>query len=107
MHSPRIKFNFTSDIGESIPVNETHGIYYSKTFDKFYRLIDQASTYREMREYKHHAHYRIQYDYDKTTYCINTTKFRANQVNDPNKKYFFFTNSVYYNNYNRNQVMTV
>ena len=67
---------YIDDIGENIPVNVEHSIYYSKTFDKFYRLITHTNKYRQLTESKHHAHIQICYAYNKKIYHINTTKFR-------------------------------
>ena len=67
---------YIDDIGESIPVNAEHGIYYSKTFDKFYRLVEHVEKYRQLHECKNHAHMKIGYAYNKKIYRINCTKFR-------------------------------
>lgn len=67
---------YINNIGESIAVNAEHGIYYSKTFDKFYRLIEHTGKYRQLTESKHYAHMRIGYACNKKKYNINTTKFR-------------------------------
>ena len=67
---------YIDDIGDSIPVNVEHGIYYSKTNDKFYRFVDHIGKYRLLTEGKHHAHMRISYAYNKKNYNINCTIFR-------------------------------
>ena len=67
---------YLDDIGENVPVNVEHGIYYSKTNDKFYRFVDHIGKYRLLTEGKHHAHMRISYAYNKKNYNINCTIFR-------------------------------
>ena len=67
---------YLDDISESIVVNEEHGIYYSKTNDKFYRFVEHVHKYRELTEYNNHISMRIQYHYNKKRYNINTTRFR-------------------------------
>ena len=67
---------YLDDIGENIPVNAEHGVYYSKTFDKFYRLITHTNKYRQLTEGKSYASMWITYRYNNKTYTINTTKFR-------------------------------
>ena len=67
---------YLNDIGDNIPVNAEHSIYYSKTFDKFYRFVDHIGKYRQLTESKHYASMRIGYAYNNKTYNINTTKFR-------------------------------
>ena len=67
---------YLDDIGDSITVNVEHGIYYSKTNDRFYRLITHTNKYRQFTESKHHAHMRIVYNYNNKNCKVNTTKFR-------------------------------
>ena len=67
---------YIDDIGESIPVNTEHGVYYSKTFDKFYRYIEHTNQYRELHERKSYASMQIIYRYSNKSYRINTTKYR-------------------------------
>lgn len=69
---------YLDDIGEYIAVNVEHGIYYSKTFDKFYRLVEHTNKYRQLTEGKHYASMWIGYRYNNKYYHINTTKFRDN-----------------------------
>ena len=69
---------YLDDIGDSIAVNAEHCIYYSKTFDKFYRYVQHTNKYRQLNESKHSAHMRIGYKYNNKTYNINCTKFRQN-----------------------------
>ena len=69
---------YIDDIGESIPVNTEHGIYYSKTNDKFYRFVEHINKYRQMTESKNYSHMRINYKCNNKTYHINSTKFRQN-----------------------------
>ena len=71
-----VKAIYIDDIGENIPVNVEHGVYYSKTFDKFYRLITHTNKYRQLTEGKNHASMQIGYNYNKKHYSFNTTKFR-------------------------------
>lgn len=67
---------YLDNIGESIPVNVEHGVYYSKTFDKFYRLVEHTGKYRQLTETKIAAHMQIDYKYNKKSHHINCTKFR-------------------------------
>ena len=67
---------YLDDIGENIPVNAEHNVYYSKTNDNFYRFVDHIGKYRLLTEGKHHAHMRISYAYNKKKYNVNCTKFR-------------------------------
>ena len=67
---------YLDDIGENIPVNAEHNVYYSKTNDNFYRFVDHIGKYRLLAEGKNHAHMRISYAFNKKNYDINTTKFR-------------------------------
>ena len=67
---------YLDDIGDSIAVNAEHGVYYSKTNDKFYRFVEHIGKYRQLTEYKNHASMRIDYGYNKKKYDINCTKFR-------------------------------
>ena len=67
---------YLDDIGDSITVNAEHEVYYSKTLDKFYRLITHTNQYRQLTECKNHASMRICYNYNNKHYNINTTKFR-------------------------------
>ena len=67
---------YIDDIGENIPVNAEHGVYYSKTFDKFYRFVNHIGKFRQMTEGKHHGYMQIGYKYNKKSYNINCSKFR-------------------------------
>ena len=67
---------YLDDIGENIPVNAEHNVYYSKTFDKFYRLITHTNKYRQLTERKNGVCMRIGYKYNKKHYNINCSKFR-------------------------------
>ena len=46
---------YLEDIGENIPVNAEHNVYYSKTLDKFFRLVEHIGKFRQMTEGKNHA----------------------------------------------------
>lgn len=67
---------YLDGIGENIPVNAEHGVYYSKTFDKFYRLVDHIGKFRQLTESKNYSHMKIGYSYNNKKYNVNTTKFR-------------------------------
>ena len=67
---------YLDNIGENIPVNTEHGIYYSKTLDKFFRYIEHTNNYRQFTESKNHTSMQITYRYNNKTYNFNTTKFR-------------------------------
>ena len=67
---------YLDDIGESIVVNEEHGIYYSKTFDKFYRFVEHTRKYRQISECKNGVCMQIGYRYNKKIYHVNCTRFR-------------------------------
>ena len=69
---------YIDNIGESIAVNEEHNVYYSITFDKFYRLVEHVEKYRQMHEYKHGVCLWIQYNFNNKHYSINCSKFRDN-----------------------------
>ena len=69
-----VDFIFVKDLPDKIVVNEEHKIYYSPSSDKFY--IDLGIHFRQMKENKNHAHYRIHYKYKGKQYDINTTKWR-------------------------------
>lgn len=69
---------YIDNIGENIPVNAEHNVYYSKTLDKFYRLIEHTNKYRQLSEYKNYCHMQIGYNYNNKYYNVNTTKFRQN-----------------------------
>ena len=67
---------YIDDIEESVAVNEEHGIYYSKAFDKFYRFVEHVGKYRELKESKEYMCFRTSYSYNRKIYHINCTKFR-------------------------------
>lgn len=67
---------YIDNIGESISVNNEHGIYYSKTYDSFYRYINHAKNYRQLHEYKDGLCMWTLYKHNKKSYNINCTKFR-------------------------------
>ena len=67
---------YLDDIRDSIAVNAEHGVYYSKTNDKFYRFVDHIGKYRQLTESKHGICMQITYAYNKKNYNVNTTKFR-------------------------------
>ena len=67
---------YIDNIGELIPVNAEHGVYYSKKFDKFYRFVEHIGKFRQMTEGKHHGYMRIAYKYNNKYYNINCSKFR-------------------------------
>lgn len=69
---------YLEDIGENIPVNAEHNVYYSKTLDRFFRFVEHTGKYRQMHEYKNHASMRITYNYNNKKYNINCTKIRQN-----------------------------
>ena len=56
---------YLDDIGENIPVNAEHNVYYSKNNDKFYRFVDHIGKYRQLTERKNHASMWIGYKYNK------------------------------------------
>ena len=76
-----VKAIYLDDIGENIPVNVEHGIYYSKTFDKFYRFVEHINKYRQFTESKQYASMWITYNYNNKHYHINCTKFRKSIAN--------------------------
>lgn len=67
---------YLEDIGENIPVNAEHNVYYSKTLDKFFRFVEHIGKYRQMTESKNYCHMQIGYAYNNKKYKVNTTKFR-------------------------------
>ena len=73
---------YIDDIGDSIPVNAEHNVYYSKTLDKFFRFVEHVNKFRQMTECKTKGIcMRIDYKYNNKTYYINTTKFRQSIAN--------------------------
>ena len=70
---------YIDDIGENIPVNKEHNVYYSKSLDKFYRFVEHVGKYRQMNEGKTKGIcFWIHYKFDKKNYHVNATKFRQN-----------------------------
>ena len=45
------QFDYQSELPDAITINHEHGIYFCKTFDKFYRKVSERQ-FRELREYK-------------------------------------------------------
>ena len=72
------KFEYQSYLPDVITINDEHGIFYCKQYDKFYRRI-LNNEYRELHEheYKREKSIRIQWRYKNKTYNFNCTKFRA------------------------------
>ena len=45
------EFNFVSDIGKSLVINEEAQIYYSLELDKFFMYINHTNKFKELHEY--------------------------------------------------------
>lgn len=69
-----IKYKFVNELNDKIIVNEEHKIYYSPSYNNFYR--DLGIHFREMHENKSYAHFVISYSYKGKSYQINTSKWR-------------------------------
>lgn len=72
------KFNFVSDIGRSLTINEDAGIFYSLEFDKFYIFIEHTNKYRELHVYLHCGYPYIHYSYNKKQHSFSVNKFKKN-----------------------------
>ena len=72
------EFNFVSDIGKSLVINDEAQIYYSLELDKFYMFIEHTNKYRELHECLNKGYPCIYYKYNNKSYEFSTTKFRKN-----------------------------
>ena len=50
-HRKGKQFDYQSELPDAITINEEHGIYFCRQYDKFYRKVSEHQ-YRELREYK-------------------------------------------------------
>ena len=71
------QFDYKSELPDAITINHEHGIYFCKTFDKFYRKVSERQ-YRELREYKqtHSNGTRIEWQLNNKQYRFTTSNFR-------------------------------
>ena len=71
------QFDYKSELPDAYIINEEHGIYYCKTFDKFYRKVAD-NQYREIREYKqtHRNSTYIRWRLNNKQYRYTTSNFR-------------------------------
>lgn len=72
-------FNFISDIGKSLIINEDAGIYYSLDLDKFYMFINHTNKFKELHETLGKYNYPcVRYSYNNKNHNFYTTNFRRN-----------------------------
>ena len=72
------EFNFVSDIGKSLVINEEAGIYYSLETDHFYMLINQTNKYKELHECICNGYSCIRYQYNNKNHTFSANKIRKN-----------------------------
>lgn len=69
------EFNYISDIGNALVINEEAGIYFSLDFDKFYMLINQTGKYKELHICLMNGLHYIRYKYNNKQHNLNIDKF--------------------------------
>ena len=63
------QFEYLSDLPDSYTINEEHGIYFCKTYNKFYRKVSE-SQYREIHEEK------VTRNTTQITWIVNGKRYR-------------------------------
>ena len=72
------EFNFVSDIGKSLVINEEAGIYYSLELDKFFMYINQTNKYKELHVCLNKGIPYIRYRYNNKQHTFSINKFKKN-----------------------------
>ena len=71
------EFNYVSDIGEKLVINEEAQIYYSLDLDKFYMYIQHTNKYKELHVFLNHGkNPSIQYYYNNKNHTLGINKFK-------------------------------
>ena len=71
------EFNFLSDIGKSLVINEEAQIYYSLDLDKFYMYINHTNKFKELHIFLNNGkNPSIRYRYNNKQYMFSINKFK-------------------------------
>lgn len=71
------KFNYVSDIGNALVINEEAQIYYSLDNDKFYMYINHTKQYKELHVCLNRGKYPcILYEYNNKRHYLSINKFK-------------------------------
>ena len=70
------EFNFVSDIGKSLVINEEAGIYYSLNLDRFFMYINHTNKFKELHEYLNNGYPYICYSYKNKQHKFSINKFK-------------------------------
>ena len=71
------EFNYISDIGNALIIDEEAQIYYSLDLDKFYMLIEHTNKYKELHVFLNHGkNPSIQYKYNNKQHSFSIDKFK-------------------------------
>lgn len=70
-------FNYVSNIGNALIIDEEAQIYYSLDLDRFYMYIQHTNKYKELHVYLDKGKYpSINYFYNNKHYCFGIDKFK-------------------------------
>lgn len=72
------EFNFVSDIGKSLVINEEAGIYYSLNLDRFFMYINHTNKYKELHECFYDGYPYIFYYNNNKLHKFSVNKFKKN-----------------------------
>lgn len=71
------KFNFVSDIGNALVIDQEAQIYYSLDYDKFYMYIQHTNKYKELHVFLNHGkNPSICYKYNNKKHMFSINKFK-------------------------------